>query len=71
MKNIDNLIDEVYYFSDYYTYDDYDKEQLLIIMSNQRDHINYLENEVNEYKKFIILLLVVGLIGLLAINFIG
>lgn len=70
-NNIDDLVNEVYFFDDYYSYEKYTNEQLQMIMENQREHINYLEMQLSEYKRFILLITVVGLIMLMIINFLG
>jgi len=71
-KNIDDLIQEVYFNEDsYYTYGKYTNEQLQIILDNQREHINFLQLQLSEWKRFFLLVTVVNLLLLIIVNFLG
>jgi hypothetical protein len=70
-NNIDDLVQEVYFTEDYYTYDNFTNEQLQIIMSNQREHIDYLQIQLSEYKRFFLLFTTVSIILLLVVTYLG
>ena len=70
-NNIDDLVREVYFTEDYYTYDNFTNEQLQIIMSNQREHIDYLQIQLSEYKRFFLLFTTVSIILLLVVTYLG
>lgn len=70
-NNIDNLVEEVYFTDDYYIYDRFTNEQLQIIMSNQREHIDYLQIQLSEYRRFLLLFTTVSIILLLVVNYLG
>lgn len=71
-RNLDDLVQEVYFNEDsYYTYDKFTNEQLQIILDNQREQINYLNLQLSEYKRFLLLFTVVSFLLLIVINYLG
>jgi hypothetical protein len=71
-RNLDDLVQEVYFSEDsYYTYDKFTNEQLQIILDNQREQINYLNLQLSEYKRFILLFTFVSFLLLIVINYLG